>query len=154
MYMKEEVAVPRHIGGLSPEVSRAFMRFDFTTARTLWIHDTEGRPASSPYDDDLFDAFVEALWRGDTDLLGDLAHCDCCCDEHTSYACPARAWNDCRGQDDLDLDEESWYRVYAISRGMTRADFFCFGQWGEGERPPNATISDILHSEIATPVRP
>jgi hypothetical protein len=89
-----------------------------------------------PYDPDLFDAFVDAMWRGDTERLGDMARCRCCCDEHTFASCPARARCDCRGQAELDLDEDGWYRVYAEARGMTRAEFFCLGLWDEGERPP------------------
>jgi hypothetical protein len=65
-----------------------------------------------------------AMWAGDVDTLHDIAGCQCCCDEHTFYQCPARQWFGCRGQFAEDHDAESWFKFYAASRGWTREQFF------------------------------
>ena len=66
-----------------------------------------------------------AMWNGDTDLLFELASCQCCCDEHTGEGCLARAWGGCLGQDALTrADEESWAAHYARFHGLTREQFF------------------------------
>jgi hypothetical protein len=65
---------------------------------------------------------LQAAWEGDIDVLDEYAHCKCCCHKHTFSDCPARLWNDCRGQ--FSLDEESWVRFYVEAHGMTRSEFF------------------------------
>lgn len=37
-------------------------------------------------------ALERALWAGDTDTLDELAHCRCCCHEHTFEDCLAPLW--------------------------------------------------------------
>jgi hypothetical protein len=92
------------------------------------------------YDDDLVrewalhagyspDAFVRilerAMWEGDIDTLDEVAHCGCCCWEHTSECCPARVWNGCRGSGSLTrAEEESWAAHYERFHSMTREQFF------------------------------
>ncbi len=61
----------------------------------------------------------DAMWAGDTDRCHELAHCICCCDEHTFEGCPARAWGGCRGQGSMTrADEESWARHYRDHHGI------------------------------------
>jgi hypothetical protein len=71
--------------------------------------------------------FARALWEGDVDWLDEHYGCDCCCHEHTHEGCAARAWNGCRGQYSGYYDEESWAAFYEATRGMTRDEFFGFG---------------------------
>ena len=65
---------------------------------------------------------AEAAWAGDVDRLDDLAHCRCCCHEHTFSWCPARYWGGCRGQGSIDV--EGWVQHYERYHGMTREQFF------------------------------
>jgi hypothetical protein len=66
-----------------------------------------------------------AMWEGDTDRLDELAHCRCCCYEHTFEDCPARLWYGCRGQGSLTRAEVmSWARHYERFHGMTLEEFF------------------------------
>lgn len=76
--------------------------------------------------DDLQKQIEDAMWAGDIDKLDELAHCVCCCHEHTfGPGCPAYAWGGCRGQGTLTYDEiESWARHYERFHGMTREQFF------------------------------
>lgn len=70
-------------------------------------------------------ALDRAMWRGDIDALDELAHCRCCCWEHTFEWCPARVWGGCRGSGSMSHAElESWVRHYERFHGMTRAQFF------------------------------
>jgi len=70
-------------------------------------------------------ALERAVWRGDIDALDELAHCRCCCHEHTFEHCPARVWSGCRGQAAMTYAElESWFRHYQRRHGMTREQFF------------------------------
>jgi hypothetical protein len=69
--------------------------------------------------------FLQAMWEGDRDTLDEIAHCRCCCREHTYAGCPARLWYDCRGQFTDQYDEESWFHFYAQTRGMSSAEFYC-----------------------------
>lgn len=67
----------------------------------------------------------DAMWSGDQDTLHELAPCGCCCEEHTSARCPARAWNGCRGQVfPPQVSEDEWAAFYARTRGMTPEQFF------------------------------
>ena len=72
-----------------------------------------------------------AMWAGDEDELHRLAPCRCCCHEHTfAPHCPAYAWGGCRGQATPAEEEriEGYAEHYARTRGMTREEFF---EWGE-----------------------
>jgi hypothetical protein len=73
-------------------------------------------------DAELEEAFEQAMWDGDVELLDRLAPCGCCCHEHTFDDCPARRWHGCRGSGYIDV--ESWVRHYAQHHGMTREQFF------------------------------
>lgn len=67
----------------------------------------------------------DAVWRGDTDALYELAPCICCCEEHTFEGCSARFWFGCRGQLTMTRAEhESWAEHYKTSHGMSREVFF------------------------------
>lgn len=65
----------------------------------------------------------EAMWDGDSDLLDELAHCRCCCYEHTFGNCPARLWFGCRGQGNLEEEYDGWKEHYMKFHGMTAAQF-------------------------------
>lgn len=66
-----------------------------------------------------------AMWRGDTDRLHELAPCVCCCEEHTFEGCPARAWFGCRGNDVmLRADADAWAEHYRVHHGMPQEEFF------------------------------
>jgi hypothetical protein len=67
-----------------------------------------------------------ALWAGDVDRLDEIAHCDCCCAEHTSgTCCPAYVWGGCRGQNTMTLEEkDAWAAHYERFHGMPRDVFF------------------------------
>lgn len=66
----------------------------------------------------------QAIWEGDIDTLSEIAHCRCCCSEHTFERCPARAWGGCRGQGSMTrAEQESWVRHYELHHGMTRDQF-------------------------------
>lgn len=81
--------------------------------------------AEAPTGAELRRAIEEAMWDGDLELLDELAHCRCCCHEHTYEDCPARLWNGCRGSGAMTrADVESWVQHYAAHHGMTRAAFF------------------------------
>ncbi len=71
-------------------------------------------------------AVTDAMWAGDVDLLDKLAHCECCCDEHTSgSSCPAYVWGGCRGQGTMTHeDETSWFEHYRQNHGMTKSEFY------------------------------
>lgn len=69
------------------------------------------------------DTIIEAMWEQNTTRLHVIAPCGCCCSEHTSPRCPARAWNGCRVQWSETDDVESWVRVYQ-ERGMTEEEFY------------------------------
>lgn len=73
-------------------------------------------------------ALEQAMWRGGDDVadsLDELAHCGCCCHEHTHENCPARVWVGCRGQGSMSrAEEENWIAHYARHHGMTREQFF------------------------------
>lgn len=57
-----------------------------------------------------------ALWAGNHDALSCLAHCGCCCAEHTFESCPARVWYGCRGQYTMTRrDIEAWAQHYGMS---------------------------------------
>lgn len=43
------------------------------------------------------EAIKDAMYRGDTERLYELAPCGCCCDTHYHLGCPAHAWMGCRG---------------------------------------------------------
>lgn len=43
------------------------------------------------------EAIKDAMYRGDTERLHELAPCGCCCDEHYFVTCPAHVWMGCRG---------------------------------------------------------
>lgn len=61
----------------------------------------------------------DAVWAGDVDTLNELAHCGCCCHEHTFEDCAARRWFGCRGQGSMTrADEESWRRHYLVEHGI------------------------------------
>jgi hypothetical protein len=61
----------------------------------------------------------DAMWRGDQDLLHRIARCTCCCDEHTSDSCPARAWHGCLGSGSdpgiSALEVERWAAHYGMT---------------------------------------
>lgn len=60
-----------------------------------------------------------AIWAGDVDKIEEIAHCVCCCGEHTFENCPARQWGGCRGQGSMTrADEESWRRHYLEHHGI------------------------------------
>lgn len=62
----------------------------------------------------------EAMWAGDVDALNEIAGCVCCCAEHTFEACPARAWEGCRGSGTLTrADIIAW----SVHYGMTLEEF-------------------------------
>jgi len=62
---------------------------------------------------------LAAMWSGDTDLCHSIAHCICCCADHTFEYCPARAWGGCRGQGSEPRTEEaSWAKHYRIYHGI------------------------------------
>jgi hypothetical protein len=68
-----------------------------------------------------------AIWRGDIDMLGELAGCRCCCYDHTFEDCPARVWSGCYGQGNTPrADRESWQRHYMQHHGMTERQFYCW----------------------------
>jgi len=70
-------------------------------------------------------ALEQAIWRGDTDALDELAHCRCCCHQHTFEFCPARVWGGCRGQYTMThAEEQAWVKHYQHFHGMTEAEFF------------------------------
>ena len=70
-------------------------------------------------------AIENAMWRGGTDQLHELAPCICCCAEHTFEECPARAWFGCRGNGVTPQDDaEAWAEHYQAHHGMTREEFF------------------------------
>ena len=72
-------------------------------------------------------AIEDAIWRGDTDELRELAPCICCCADHTFEDCPARVWFGCRGQDTMTrADHEAWAEHYRVHHGMTREEFFAW----------------------------
>lgn len=48
------------------------------------------------WQDNLPEDIAQAMWTGDTETLNEIAHCICCCYEHTWTTCPARFWNACR----------------------------------------------------------
>ncbi len=62
----------------------------------------------------LLSAIEDAMWAQDLEKLNELAHCDCCCDEHYSYKCPALIWNGCRGSRSVAEDKEynSYLRAF------------------------------------------
>ncbi len=67
----------------------------------------------------------DAMWRRDIAELCRRARCSCCCEEHTSESCPARAWYGCRGQgNDTCAEQESWFRHYRDHHGMTEGQFY------------------------------
>lgn len=70
------------------------------------------------------DTIVEAMWEQNTTRLHVIAPCKCCCADHTSVKCPARAWSGCRGEWHPEDDVESWVRHYEQRHGMTREQFF------------------------------
>ena len=71
-----------------------------------------------------------ALWAGDVDRLHELAPCGCCCWEHTFEWCEARLWFGCRGQGTMTrAEEKSWFQFYKETRGMSEAEFFCYGEF-------------------------
>ena len=76
---------------------------------------------------DLQRQIEEAMWAGDVEKLDELAHCRCCCWEHTyGSGCPAYAWGGCRGQDSAEdpaNDYEGWARHYERFHEWTRAQF-------------------------------
>jgi hypothetical protein len=82
--------------------------------------------------DDLQRQIEDAMWAGDVDKLDELAHCRCCCWEHTyGRGCPAYVWGGCRGQGTADDDPEGWARHYERFHDMTREQFFGWEQqWG------------------------
>lgn len=70
-------------------------------------------------------ALQDAMWDGDIDTLDELAHCRCCCHEHTFEDCEARRWYGCRGQGSMTRDDErSWLKHYQDHHGMTEAEFY------------------------------
>lgn len=67
----------------------------------------------------------EAMWDGDMERLDELAHCRCCCHEHTFEGCEARLWYGCRGQGSMTRsDEQAWERHYATHHGMSADTFY------------------------------
>lgn len=80
-----------------------------------------------PWDHALPPWMVDAMWRGDRDLLEAQAGCECCCEEHTHPLCRARRWFGCRGQqeaiDAIDCAPEAWAASYLRTRGMSLAQF-------------------------------
>lgn len=73
----------------------------------------------------LEEEILEAMWAGDIEKLEELAHCVCCCDEHTFESCPARLWHGCRGQGSMTTAEEkSWAAHYRTNHGMTEDQFY------------------------------
>lgn len=67
----------------------------------------------------------QAMWDEDRNTLSELAHCKCCCADHTFECCPARLWYGCRGQSAMTWAErESWIEHYERFHGMTREEFF------------------------------
>lgn len=67
----------------------------------------------------------DAMWAGNTELLHELAPCDCCCEEHTYDSCPARQWYGCRGQETMTFaDGLEWAAHYSRYHGMTEQEFF------------------------------
>ncbi len=74
---------------------------------------------------------LDAIWRQDLDFLERKVDCVCCCDEHTSPRCPARAIWSCRGQFSMadHNDSERWFNHYAQLYGMTFKQFFGTEEW-------------------------
>jgi hypothetical protein len=82
---------------------------------------------TSPAIKDVPPDIVDAMWRGDTDYLDEVAPCRCCCHEHTFDDCPARTWSACRGQYAMTRAETaSWKDHYALFHGMSEARFYGF----------------------------
>jgi hypothetical protein len=65
-----------------------------------------------------------AMWAGDVELLDEIAHCRCCCGEHTFYDCPARAWYGCRGTGTETQHHADWYEHYRRFHGMDYETFY------------------------------
>lgn len=41
---------------------------------------------------------LDAMWKGDTVYLWEVAPCNCCCVEHFFINCKARVWHGCIAQ--------------------------------------------------------
>lgn len=67
----------------------------------------------------------DAMWAGDRDTLEEIAYCECCCEEHTFFDCPARLWHGCRGQYAFNpAIWDAWADLYERVFRMTRSQFF------------------------------
>lgn len=47
--------------------------------------------------EELREQIKDAMFKGDTERLYELASCGCCCDTHYFLNCPAHLWMGCRG---------------------------------------------------------
>ncbi|WNM70189.1 hypothetical protein [Myxococcus phage Mx1] len=81
---------------------------------------------------ELKEAIKDAMFRGDTSRLHELAPCSCCCEEHYHLPCPAHAWMGCRGSYAADRTErERMERIFGSvpMQARIKAEDKTFSEW-------------------------